>query len=96
MIIGTFTKNGDSYEGNIESLTLRAMVTIDPVTKRTDKSPDYRIFFGAAEIGAAWNKTSKKGNGYLAVSLDDPSFSQPVACVLTEYQKGAFHLIWNR
>lgn len=96
--IGNFTKeeNG-AFKGNIETLTLNIVrVNFEPLAKRGDKSPDYRIFAGLAEIGAAWKRTG--GNGeHLSVRIDDPSFLAPVDCRLVK--TGAEHgysLIWER
>jgi uncharacterized protein (DUF736 family) len=43
-----------------------------------DKAPDYGIFTGATEFGAAWKKTSGAGREYVSVKLDDPSFPAPI------------------
>ncbi len=48
-----------------------------------------------AEIGAAWKATSKAGNPYISVKLDDPSFPAPIFCRLVESEKG-HSLIWTR
>jgi len=96
-IIGHFTKqeNG-SYTGSIETLTFTTRATFEPVAKRGEKSPDYRITFGLSEIGAAWQRTSGDSS-YLFVHLDDPSFAAPIKCRLIK--TGAEHgysLIWER
>ena len=49
----------------------------------------------AAEIGAAWNRTSKGGNSYISVKLDDPSFPAPVYANLID-RNGKPTLIWAR
>jgi uncharacterized protein (DUF736 family) len=96
-IIGNFTKQDNGgYGGTIETLTLQAHVTFEPLSKRGEKSPDYRVTSGSADIGAAWERTSE-GASYLSVRLDDPSFPAPLNCRLTK--TGAEHgysLIWER
>ena len=75
--IGTFTANADnSFSGAIHTLSINLKaVQFRPVTdKAGDKSPDFRVFAGKAELGAAWKKTSRDNNDYLSVKLDDPSF----------------------
>jgi len=74
--IGTFTKSEDgSLTGAIKTLTLNVKVAqLRPVDKDNDKAPDYRIFSGAIEFGAAWKKTSRENNDYLSVKLDDSGF----------------------
>ncbi|HBK90788.1 MAG TPA: DUF736 domain-containing protein, partial [Parvularcula sp.] len=76
--IGTFTKTGDGYSGNVATLTLDANVQVRPAEKTSEKAPDFRIFAGRAEIGAAWKKTSNEKRDYLSVRLDDPSLAAPI------------------
>jgi uncharacterized protein (DUF736 family) len=94
--IGTFTTNGGGFAGHIETLTLSAPTTIQPVTKGTDKAPDYRLRSHGAEIGAAWEKQAKDGQRYLSVQLDDPSFAAPIHCALLQAEDGKYNLVWSR
>lgn len=100
-IIGTFSKDGAGYAGNIETLTLRAKITFEPTTKKSDNAPDYRVFHitegFSSEIGAAWKKTSKEGAEYLSVSIDDPSFADRINCRLVKTGSEQGHtLYWER
>jgi len=96
-IIGKFTKQENGgYEGTIETLTLNVRATFEPLAKRGEKSPDYRISSRMTDIGAAWEPTSE-GAASLSVRLDDPSFPAPINCRLVK--TGAEHgysLIWER
>ena len=94
-IIGTFTKQDNAYQGTISTLSVNAKATITPVEKTGEQSPDFRVFAGKAEIGATWSATSKAGNPYISVKLDDPSFPAPIFCRLLESDKG-HSLIWTR
>jgi uncharacterized protein (DUF736 family) len=94
-IIGTFTKTDNGFQGALATLTLKAKLSITPVEKTGEKAPDYRVYAGAVEVGAAWSATSKEGKPYLSVKLDDPSFSAPVLARLIETDKG-HALVWNR
>lgn len=94
-IIGTFTKTDDGYQGQLATLTLKAKLTLTPAEKAGEKSPDFRVYAGSAEIGAAWKGKSKDDRPYLSVKLDDPSFSAPILARLIETDKG-HALIWNR
>ena len=95
--IGTFTKTGESFSGAVKTLSINAKTTIKPADKATDKAPDYRIFQGAVEFGAAWKKTSGEGRNYLSVKLDDPSFPAPIYATLVEGDEtGSYSLIWSR
>ena len=94
-IIENFTKQDSAYQGTIATLSVNAKATITPIEKTGEQSPDFRVFAGKAEIGAAWKATSKAGNPYISVKLDDPSFPAPIFCRLAESDK-AHSLIWSR
>ena len=95
--IGTFTKHEDgSISGAIKTLTLNVKAAqFRPADKENDKAPDYRIFAGATEFGAAWKKTSRENRDYLSVKLDDPSFAAPIYASLVDADDG-YVLIWSR
>ena len=94
--IGTFTKTGDGFTGSVSTLTLDANVQVKPAEKTSEKAPDFRIFAGRAEIGAAWRKTSNENRSYLSVRLDDPSLAAPILANLCEMESGEYDLIWSR
>ena len=94
-IIGTFTKQDDTYQGTLATLTLKTKASFRPVEKTSDKSPDFRIFAGNIEIGAAWSSTSKENHPYLSVKLDDPSFPAAILARLVEFDNG-YSLVWTR
>ena len=94
-IIGNFQKQDDGFTSTIRTLTLKAKAVMRPVEKSGEKAPDYRVYAENVEIGAAWAQTSKGGNAYLSVKLDDPSFAQPIQCRLIEQDK-SFALVWSR
>jgi uncharacterized protein (DUF736 family) len=95
--IGTFTKSEDgSLSGAIKTLTLNVKAAqFRPSDKENDKAPDYRIFSGTTEFGAAWKKTSRENNDYLSVKLDDLSFPAPIFASLVDADEG-YSLIWSR
>lgn len=94
--IGTFTKSGDGYTGSVKTLTLNVKAKLSPAEKDNEKAPDFRIFAGATEFGAAWKKTSREGRDYLSVKLDDPSFPAPIYASLVETEGEEHALIWSR
>lgn len=95
--IGTFTRDGDKFSGAITTLALKAKATIQPINKTKPAMPDYRIYAGGAEIGAAWAMTSKdEQRPYLSVKLDDPSFGGAIYCRLVEVKEGRHQLLWSR
>jgi uncharacterized protein (DUF736 family) len=96
--IGYFTKGETGYTGSVRTLTVNAKARFAVAEKEKDNAPDYRVFAGTAEIGAAWKKTSDAGRDYISVKLDDPSFPAPIyaSLVETEGDKQTFALIWSR
>jgi len=97
MFIGNFKPAGDSYTGVIKTLTFKTEAVFEPIEKKSEKSPDYRVTNGNTDIGVAWKETSEAGNAYLNVRLDDPALPAPIACRLVK--TGAEHshgLVWER
>ena len=95
--IGTFHQDSDgNYTGSIKTLTLNVKsAQLRKVDKDNDKAPDFRIFSGATEFGAAWKKTSRENRDYVSVKLDDPSFPAPIYASLVDADDG-YSLIWSR
>lgn len=96
--IGSFTLGKDGYTGTIRTLTINIKARIVPNDqKSSDNAPDFRIYAGRAELGAAWwAKTSgDEPRDYLSVQLDDPCFSEPIRAALFE-DDGVGYLVWNR
>ena len=95
--IGTFTKTGDDFTGVVKTLALNVKAKITQGEKENDKAPDYRIFAGQTEFGAAWKKISGAGREYLSVKFDDPSFPAPIYASLVAVEGGdSYSLIWSR
>ena len=97
--IGTFTKNenGVGFTGAVKTLTLNVKAKFVPTEGESERGPDFRIFAGATEFGAAWKKTSKENRDYLSVKLDDPSFPAPIYATLVEVEgEQGLQLIWSR
>jgi uncharacterized protein (DUF736 family) len=100
--IGNFQMDKDgNYVGAIKTLILSVeKAELRESEKDNDKAPDYRLFAGETEIGAAWRKTSRENRRYLSVKLDDPSFPAPIYASLVDAPEGergsGFNLIWSR
>jgi uncharacterized protein (DUF736 family) len=99
-IIGTFIRTADGkLSGSLKTLTLSSKLQFVPETdKNSDNAPDYRIFLGNIEVGAAWKKTGKEsGRDYWSVKLDDPAFAAPLYTSLVETEDDkTFSLLWSR
>ena len=96
--IGTFTAADNGYTGSVKTLTLNVKAKFIATEKENDKAPDYRIFAGATEFGAAWKKTARETDReYLSVKLDDPGFPAPIYASLVKGEgDDSFTLIWSR
>lgn len=96
--IGTFTQSKDGYTGSIRTLKLNSKIQLVPTQeKKTETSPDFRVFAGTLDIGAGWKKTAQEsGRSYVSVSIDDPTFAAPVYANLIEAESGELNLIWSR
>ena len=94
--IGTFTKNGDGYNGTIQTLSFNVKVKIVAVPKDGDSAPDYRVTAGAMEIGAGWKRQTASNKTYISVKLDDPTFAAPVNARLVDADNGTALLYWSR
>jgi uncharacterized protein (DUF736 family) len=76
--IGTFRNTGSGYCGTVETLTIKAEVTLEAIRSSSDKAPDFRVYKDHCEVGIAFKRTSEKGNEYISVLFDDPSFAKPI------------------
>ncbi|MGM4954125.1 DUF736 domain-containing protein [Bradyrhizobium barranii] len=96
--IGTFTASDNGYIGSIKTLTVNVKAKFAAYEKDNDKAPDYRIFAGTTELGAAWKKTARETDReYLSVKLDDPTFPAPIYASLVKVEGDeSFALIWSR
>ncbi|WP_457812544.1 DUF736 domain-containing protein [Sinorhizobium meliloti] len=96
--IGTFTSSGNGFSGTIKTLNLNVKAKLVRIDNPSDKGPHFRIFSGAVELGAAWQKVSRETErDYLSVKLDDPSFPAPIYATLIEVEgEEGLQLIWSR
>ncbi len=95
--IGTFTRTENGFSGAVKTLNLNVKsVKFLPVEGENENGPDFRVLAGTTQFGAAWTKQSDKGNAYLSVKLDDPSFPAPIYANLVETETEELALIWSR
>jgi uncharacterized protein (DUF736 family) len=96
--IGTFTTTENGFTGSIRTLALNVKARITRVDNPSDKGPQFRIYAGNVELGAAWQKRSEQAErDYLSVKLDDPSFPAPIYATLSEVEgEDGYQLIWSR
>ena len=97
--IGTFTQKDGKFTGTIRTMTINVKSQIIPNAKKAHAdAPDFRVYAGGAELGAAWRQESKDGGqSYLSVKLDDPSFASPIrAAFFEDEENGSGVMVWNR
>jgi len=96
-IIGTFTKAETGFTGSIKTATLNFKARLSEVERDNENAPDFRVYTGAAEIGAGWKKTAENGREYVSLKLDDPSFVNPIyASLFPGDDPDTFNLLWSR
>jgi len=100
-IIGTFTPTKDGgWTGTIRTLTIDVKARFVPNDNReSDRAPEFRIFAGRSELGAAWRERTSGENprDYLSVRLDDPGLPEPISAAMFEAADGrAAQLVWSR
>lgn len=95
--IANLVKKDGGFSGTLILPSLDGKkITLEPVKKPTDKGPAYRVTIGAFEAGAAWHKTSKKGNAYILVKLSEASFhGNAIYPVVVKSEKLGYLLDWN-
>ena len=94
--IGQFAKAEDGvFTGTIKTLALNTKAKFVPI-ETTANGPDYRVYAGNVEIGAAWKRTSQQDRPYVSVKLDDPSLPAPIYATLVEESDDHHNLIWSR
>ena len=96
--IGHFRKAGSGFEGSIITLSVQhsAVRFVEASDQRGENAPNYWIYAGEAEVGAAWCKQGQNGRHYLSCKIDDPSFVAPIYPQLFEGEDGRFALSWTR
>jgi len=100
-IIGTFTPTKDGgWTGTIRTLAIDVKARFVPNDNRdNDRAPDFRVFSGRSELGAAWREHTSEENPrhYLRVRLDDPTLPEPISAAMFTVAGGqAAQLIWSR
>jgi uncharacterized protein (DUF736 family) len=97
--IGSFTRNDDGFFGRIRTLVLHVEVAILPAEgSDAENAPNHRVFLDGLEVGAAWDRTGDKAGSYLSLTIDDPSFHEPIRARLFESDtnKDTWNLHWTR
>lgn len=96
MIIGQFTKNENGFIVGSYATPFGTVhgVSFEPITQK-DNGPTHRMTVDNGELGAAWTKTSAKGNEWLSVKISSPFLPAPIHCALLESTRnpGTYNLV---
>lgn len=97
MRIGTFHSTGKGFAGIIDTLTIKAELTLEPNRSERPGAPDFNVFRGTTEVGYAYQKTSDGGVEYISCKIDDPSLPYPIyASLFTQSKTEELALTWSR
>src|SRR3546814_13506505 len=82
-VIGTFTPVKDGgWAGTIRTLTIEVKARFVPNDNRdSERTPEFRIFAGRSELGAAWreHKSGTDPREYMSGRIDGPGLPQTVS-----------------
>jgi uncharacterized protein (DUF736 family) len=101
--IGLVTKNEKGgYSGMLNTLTINAPINFIPIKeKHSERSPDFHIYSGKAEVGAAWIRTGREsGREYVSACFSAPEFGTRkihanLGRAAGQDDPDVFALIWN-
>jgi uncharacterized protein (DUF736 family) len=75
LIIGSFIKDEHVFTGKLETLAIKATITLQPNDdKEKDNHPDYLVLHGQNEIGVAWERSDDRGS-YISIAFEEPSLA---------------------
>jgi uncharacterized protein (DUF736 family) len=102
--IGYVTRDGDGFQGELRTLSIRVAVEIVFNQRRSsDTQPHYRVLAGEGrvEVGAGWIRHGESsGKDYVSLSLAAPEFGPRrlyanLGRAAGQDDDDAFAIIWN-
>jgi uncharacterized protein (DUF736 family) len=99
--IGTVTKTATGYCGTLQTLVMKAQISIVPNEKDRDGQPDYRVIAkGGFELGAGWVRRNREDEEYISLSLAAPEFGGRLFANLgrapgSKDEEERYAVIWN-
>lgn len=96
--IGSFLRAETGFSGSVKTSNLHIEnVRFIPAEGGTERGPDFRIYAGKFELGAAWKKTSRETQRiYYSVKLDDPALPLIYASLIEAGDGKTHNLVWSR
>tara|TARA_B100000780_G_scaffold262761_1_gene216159 strand:- start:859 stop:1227 length:369 start_codon:yes stop_codon:yes gene_type:complete len=105
-LIPADTGQGEELHGEVRTLQLQQKIKLLPNPNKTNKdAPDFIISAlcfngGDIQIGAAWRKTKDKIGAppvhFISLSMDDPSFPNPLNVAAFKADDGRYEITWRR
>ena len=100
--IGIVTKTAQGFRGKLQTLLMKASITIVPNEDKTaEGQPDFRVLAnGGFELGAAWVRRSRDNEEYISLSLAAPEFGGRIYANLgrapgSQGDEEKYAVIWN-
>jgi uncharacterized protein (DUF736 family) len=99
--IGTVTKTTTGFRGTLQTLMMKAQISIVPNEKDRDGQPDYRVIAkGGFELGAGWVRRNREDEEYISLSLAAPEFGGRLYANLgrapgSKDEEERYAVIWN-
>lgn len=97
LVIGEFTKSENVFTGKLDTLAIKATITLQPNDdKEKDSHPDFIVLHGQHEIGVAWERSDDRG-AYISVAFEEPSLA-PGFYTLVKSQRGisAYDMLYRK
>ena len=97
----TAKENGETYRGEINTLTSRLTITLMKNPKKNStKSPNFEVFgegqqSNLVKIGAAWKKKGTERQ-FMSLEIDDPSLPDALSLLAFKQPDGTHDIVWKR
>jgi uncharacterized protein (DUF736 family) len=96
LIIGHFTKSENVFTGKLETLGIKANLTLQPNDdKEKDNHPDFIVLHGQTEIGVAWERSEDRGN-YISIAFEEPSLAPGFYTLVKNGAEKGYTLLYRK
>src|SRR2546422_3159162 len=96
LIIGQFTRTEHGFTGKLETLAIKATITLQPNDdKAKDSHPDYIVLHGQNEIGVAWDRNDDRGYS-VSIAFEEPSLAPGYYTLVKSGVEKGFTLLYRK
>jgi uncharacterized protein (DUF736 family) len=96
LVIGDFTKTEHGFTGKLETLGVKANLTLQPnQDKEKETHPDFVVLHGQSEIGVAWNRNDDRGY-YVSIAFEEPSLAPGFYTLVKSGAEKGFQLRYRK